>query len=51
VVVISVDDIAERLGDRLGPIKQATQEGRRIATLRADAGVTVPLAFMSPEPP
>ncbi len=51
VVVISVDDIAERLGDRLGPIKQATQEGRRIATLRADTGVTVPLAFMSPEPP
>ncbi len=51
VVVISIDDIAERLGDRLGPIKQATQEGRRIATLRADTGVTVPLAFMSPEPP
>jgi hypothetical protein len=51
VVVISIDDIAERLGDRLGPIKQATQEGRRIATLRADTGITVPLAFMSPEPP
>jgi hypothetical protein len=51
VVVISIDDIAEQLGDRLGPIKQATQEGRRIATLRADTGVTVPLAFMSPEPP
>ena len=51
VVVISIDDIATRLGDRLGPIKQATQQGRRIATLRADAGITVPLAFMSPEPP
>lgn len=51
VVVISLDGLAELLGDRLGPIKPATQEGRRIATLRADAGVTVPLAFMSPEPP
>lgn len=51
VVVISIDDIAARLGDRLSPIRPATQEGRRIATLRADAGITVPLAFMSPEPP
>ena len=51
IVVISIDDIAERLGDRLGPIKQATQPGRRIATLRAEAGISAPLAFMSPEPP
>jgi hypothetical protein len=51
VVVISLEEIAERLGDRLGPIKDAVQPGRRIATLRADAGLSVPLAFMSPEPP
>ena len=51
IVVISIDDIAERLGDRLGPIRPATQQGRRIATLRPGAGITVPLAFMSPEPP
>ena len=51
VVVISIDAIAEQLGDRLGPIKQATQPGRRIATLRTDAGISAPLAFMSPEPP
>jgi hypothetical protein len=51
VVVISLDDISERLGDRLGPVEQAIQQGRRIATLRADAGISVPLAFMSPEPP
>lgn len=51
VVVISIDDIAQRLGDKLGPIKQAKQLGRRIATLRTDVGITVPLAFMSPEPP
>ena len=51
VVVINIDDIAERLGDRLGPVNDAVQQGRRIATLRADAGLSVPLAFMSPEPP
>jgi len=51
VVVISLDELAVRLGDRLGPIKQATQPGRRIATLREEAGITAPLAFMSPEPP
>jgi hypothetical protein len=51
VVVISLDELAERLGDRLGPITQAVQPGRRIATLRADVGISAPLAFMSPEPP
>jgi hypothetical protein len=50
-VVISLDELAERLGDRLGPITDAVQPGRRIATLRSDAGISVPLAFMSPEPP
>ena len=51
VVVISIDSLAEELGDRLGPIKQATQPGRRIATLRPETGISTPLAFMSPEPP
>lgn len=51
VVVISIDELAARLGDRLGPIRQAVQPGRRIASLRQDAGISVPLAFMSPEPP
>ncbi len=51
VVVISLEHMAERLGDRLGPIEQAVQPGRKIATLRDDAGISVPLAFMSPEPP
>lgn len=51
MVVISIEELAERLGDRLGPIKDAVQPGRRIATLSADAGISVPLAFMSPEPP
>jgi hypothetical protein len=51
VVVISLDELASRLGDRLGPIKPASQPGRRIATLNAQAGLSAPLAFMSPEPP
>ena len=51
VVVIDLDSLAERLGDRLGPIKQAIQPGRRIASLRKGDGITAPLAFMSPEPP
>jgi hypothetical protein len=51
VVVISLEQLAERLGERLGPITQATQPGRRIATLSRGAGISAPLAFMSPEPP
>jgi hypothetical protein len=42
---------ARLLGDRLGKIKDATQSGRQIATLRHEAcGLTIPIAFMSPEP-
>ena len=51
VVVISLDDVAELLGGLLGPVTQAVQPGRWIATLRPEAGISVPLAFMSPEPP
>ncbi len=49
--VSDLDACARLLGDRLGTIKDATQPGRRIATLRHEAcGLTVPIAFMSPEP-
>lgn len=51
VVVIDIDSLAEQLGDRLGPIKQAIQPGRRIAALQGGVGISAPLAFMSPEPP
>jgi catechol 2,3-dioxygenase-like lactoylglutathione lyase family enzyme len=48
--VNDLDACAELLGDRLGPIKDATQPGRRIATLRHEAcGLTIPIAFMSAE--
>lgn len=48
VVVEDLDALAARLGDRLGPVKEAVQPGRRIATVRREAGLGVPLAFMSP---
>jgi hypothetical protein len=50
--VADLDACARLLGDRLGRIKDATQPGRQIATLRHEAcGLTIPIAFMSPEPP
>jgi hypothetical protein len=49
--VADLDACARLLGDRLGPVKDATQPGRKIATLRHEAcGLTIPIAFMSPEP-
>lgn len=45
-----LDATAAHLGDRLRPAKDATQPGRRIATLAAAAGSTVPFAVMSPQP-
>jgi hypothetical protein len=50
-LAITVDDLdrtAEALGDLLGAVKDAVQEGRRIATLRhRDCGMSVATAFMS----
>lgn len=48
VAVADLDALATRLGDRLGPVRDAVQPGRRIASLRAEAGAGVPLAFMTP---
>lgn len=41
--------LAERLGDRLGPIRPAVQPGRQIATLHMSAGLSTRVAFMDPE--
>ena len=48
LVVADIDAAAERLGDRLGRVKDAVQPGRRIATLRREAGLGAPVAFMTP---
>jgi hypothetical protein len=52
-LAFSVDDLertARSLGHLLGAPRDAVQPGRRIATLRADAGVGPAIAFMSPGP-
>jgi hypothetical protein len=49
VIVSDIDELAARLGDRLGPVKDAVQPGRRIATLRPAAGLQEAVAFMDPE--
>jgi hypothetical protein len=43
-----LDALAAQLGERLGAIRDAVQPGRRIATLRREAGSSVPIAFMTP---
>jgi catechol 2,3-dioxygenase-like lactoylglutathione lyase family enzyme len=48
-----VDDLertAAALGDRLGEPREAVQPGRRIATLRKEAGLGPAVAFMTPGP-
>jgi hypothetical protein len=50
-LVINVDDLdaaVEMIGpDLIGPAKDAVQPGRRIATMRPEAGLGVPVALMS----
>jgi hypothetical protein len=48
LIVEDLDAAAERLGERLGRVKDAVQPGRRIATLRPEAGLGVPVALMTP---
>jgi hypothetical protein len=45
-----IDAAAELLGDKLGRVKDAVQPGRRIATVRKEAGLGLPVALISPEP-
>lgn len=49
VVVQDLEALADRLGERLGSIRDAVQPGRRIATLRESAGLREAVAFMTPE--
>jgi hypothetical protein len=39
------------LGDRAGGVRPAVQPGRQIATLRRSAGLSLPVALMSPHSP
>jgi hypothetical protein len=49
LIASDLDALAARLGDRLRPIKDAVQPGRRIATLDRSAGLSPGVAFMTPE--
>jgi hypothetical protein len=44
-----LDGAATLLGERLGSIRDAVQPGRRIATFRKEAGLTLPVALITPE--
>jgi hypothetical protein len=45
--VADLDAAAELLGDRLGSIRDAVQPGRRIATMRREARLGLPVALIS----
>ena len=47
--VEDLDAAAELLGDRLVSIRDAVQPGRRIATVRREAGLGLPVALISAE--
>ena len=51
-IVLIVDDLdaaCDLIGpDRISPPKDAVQPGRRIATVRADVGLEIPVALMTP---
>ncbi len=49
-VVDDIDATAASLGDLCGDPRDAVQPGRRIATVRKDAGLGLPVAFMTPRP-
>jgi len=49
-VAPDLDATVAGLGDRVGEVRPAVQPGRRIATLRRSAGLTVPVALMTPAP-
>jgi hypothetical protein len=52
LTVADLDAAAAALGEHLGPITDAVQRGRRIATLRHEAvGLHVPIALLTVPPP
>jgi len=48
LTVRDLETTAATLGDAVSPIKPAVQPGRFVSTLRRDAGLGVPLLFISP---
>jgi hypothetical protein len=50
LVAPDLDATVAELGDRVSEIRPAVQPGRRIATLRRSAGLSVPVALITPKP-
>ena len=50
LIAPDLDATVAGLGDRVSDIRSAVQPGRRIATLRRTAGLSVPVALMTPPP-
>jgi catechol 2,3-dioxygenase-like lactoylglutathione lyase family enzyme len=48
LIAPGLDRTVASLGDRVGEIRDAVQPGRRIATLRRSAGLSVPIALITP---
>ena len=46
-----LDATAAGFGEQVGSIRPAVQPGRRIATLRRSAGLSLPVALITPPPP
>ncbi len=49
-VASDLDATAAALGDRVSEVRPAVQPGRRIATMRCSAGLSIPVALMSADP-
>jgi hypothetical protein len=47
LAVADIDRCAELLGEKLGEVHDAVQPGRRIATVRREAGLGVPVALIT----
>jgi hypothetical protein len=50
LIAPELDATVAGFGDRAGEIRPAVQPGRRIATLRRAAGLSLPVALMTPSP-
>jgi hypothetical protein len=51
ICVADLDACAELLGSRLGDVHDAVQPGRRIASMRREAALGLPVALISEDPP
>ncbi len=49
ITVADIDGAAAELGPLCGTVRDAVQSGRRIATLKREAGLGLPVALISPE--